>query len=115
MKSLVMLNEAVALDRVGGDATLLQEVAQLFLEDYPNSLTAIEAALRSQDPKALERAAHTLKGAVANFGVDPVVQSALALEMAGRNGDLSGCDSKLQDLKAKLAVLHQDLAVVSHA
>ena len=113
MKSLVLLNEAVALDRVGGDASLLQEVAQLFLEDYPNSLSAIETAIQSGDSKALERAAHTLKGAVANFGVDPVVQSALALEMSGRLGDLSGCDLKLADLKDKLAILHQDLATVS--
>lgn len=115
MKSLVMLNEAVALDRVGGDASLLQEVAQLFLEDYPNSLSAMESALAAGDAKALERAAHTLKGAVANFGVEPVVQAALALEMSGRLGDLSGCDAKLADLKAKLAVLHQDLTLVSAA
>ena len=110
-----MLNEAVALDRVGGDVSLLQEVAQLFLEDYPHSLSAIESALAHGDAKALERAAHTLKGAVANFGVEPVVQAALALEMSGRANDLSTCELQLADLKAKLAILHQDLAALSAA
>jgi HPt (histidine-containing phosphotransfer) domain-containing protein len=112
---LLILNHAVALDRVGGDQELLAEVAQLFLDDYPNNLREIEEALRISDPKLLERAAHTLKGAASNFGADPVVQPALALEMAGRAGNLSQTSGDFQRLTAALQGMHRDLELIVQA
>ncbi len=112
---LLVLNKAVALDRVGGDEELLAEVAQLFIEDYPNSMGEIQDALRTGDHKKLERAAHSLKGAAANFGADPVVKSALALEVAGRSGNLAGAPDYLAQLTSALASLHRDLEALSVA
>lgn len=110
---LEMLDMAVALDRVGGDEELLREVAQLFLEDYPQSVEAIEKGLSAGDARAVERAAHTLKGAVANFGVAEVVEVAFAVEQSGRRGDLSTVSGSLAQLKERLRVLHQDLERVA--
>lgn len=109
---LLVLNKATALDRVGGDEELLVEVAQLFIEDYPNSVGEIEEALRSGDAKKLERAAHSLKGAASNFGADPVVKSALALEVAGRSGNLSTAQQDYASLSAALQSLHRDLEAI---
>jgi PAS domain S-box-containing protein len=87
----------LALSRVGGDRDLLREVAQLFLESYPQDLVAIREAVHSGNAKALERAAHTLKGAVANFGALEAGRLALELERAGRAGDLAAA-SRLFEL-----------------
>jgi len=112
---LLILNHAVALEQVGGDQELLIEVAQLFLEDYPNSLREIEEALRTGDAKLMERAAHTLKGAAANFGAEPVVEPALRLEMAGRRGNLSAASGDFAQLTTALRGMHQDLERISAA
>jgi two-component system, sensor histidine kinase and response regulator len=106
---LLVLDRAVALDRVGGDEDLLAEVAQLFLEDYPNSLREIEEAVSRGDAKLLERAAHTLKGAASNFGANPVVDSAFALEMAGRRGAMGAIAPDYSDLLSALREMDQDL------
>ena len=74
------LDRSLALSRVGGDVELLQEIAQLFLEDAPNMLAAIDLALRSGDAHALERAAHSLKGSVSNFGAQCAYEAAFSLE-----------------------------------
>jgi HPt (histidine-containing phosphotransfer) domain-containing protein len=104
-----MLDITVALERVGGDEELLKEVAQLFLEDYPQSVEAIEQALAKGDARGVERAAHTLKGAAANFGVPPVVDAACAMEQSGRRGDLSGAPASFAALKQHLVILHTEL------
>lgn len=110
--NLSLLNLALALERVGGDRELLEEVAQLFLEDYPNSVAEIEVALAAGDPRGVERGAHTLKGAVSNFGADSVVETAFALEMAGRRGDLTTAPEDFIRLNARLSALHQELASI---
>ena len=83
------LNRAVALERVGGDEDLLREIAGLFLEDYPSLMTKIEQSVATGDAHNLERAAHTLKGSIANFGSDAAYQASFELEQIGRSKDLT--------------------------
>lgn len=111
-----MLNRAVALERVGGDEQLLQEVALLFLDDYPKVLEDIHTAIQAKNPQALERAAHTLKGSVANFGAEDVVEAAFVLESMGRSGDLAKAmecylrlDTLLKRLRPDLVALSQEV------
>src|SRR5207248_10364829 len=66
--SSTRLDRAAILARVEGDTTLLREVTDLFLEDAPRLLAEIRDAISRKDAKALERAAHALKGSIANFG-----------------------------------------------
>jgi HPt (histidine-containing phosphotransfer) domain-containing protein len=83
-----LLDSSAILDRVGGDVDFLEEIALLFAEDCPKLLTDIRSAIAAQNAGALERAAHTLKGSVANFGAEPAREAAFRLEMLGRSGDL---------------------------
>lgn len=66
----------------------LEEIAALFAEDCPKLIADIRSAIAAGNPGALERAAHTLKGSVANFGAEPAREAAFRLEMLGRSGDL---------------------------
>ena len=113
-EQLVRLDHAVALERLGGDEELLQEVAQLFLDEYPLLMTEIHEALQSRNAQRLERAAHSLKGSISNFGAEPAVDSALALEKIGRSGDLTDAVAAYAKLEAVMQQLHpcfQALAV----
>jgi signal transduction histidine kinase/DNA-binding response OmpR family regulator len=83
-----VLHYAAALDRVGGDFQLLQEVAQLFLDEYPETLERIRHGMEQGSAKDVEHEAHTLKGSVANFEAAATVRAALALETLGRSGSL---------------------------
>ena len=51
-----------ALERLGGDAALLSEVIQLFIEDCPARIAAIKAAVDAKDGAAIAREAHALEG-----------------------------------------------------
>ncbi len=103
---LVRLDYAIVLERLGGDAELLQEVAQLFLEEYPALMSEIREAAQRGDAQRLARAAHSLKGAVGNFVSEPAVQAALAVEMIGRSGDLTGAEAAYAQLAAVMRQLH---------
>jgi HPt (histidine-containing phosphotransfer) domain-containing protein len=84
-----LLDSSAILDRVGGDVDFLEEIAALFAEDSPKLLGDIRRAIEAGNAGALERAAHTLKGSVANFGAEPAREAALQLEMMGRSGNLA--------------------------
>ncbi len=105
-EQLMRLDYAVALERLGGDEELLQEVAQLFLDEYPTLMSEIQQAVAAGNARRLERAAHSLKGSVANFGADVAVQAALALEKIGRSGDLTGVGPAYQQLASVMNALH---------
>ncbi|MGQ0612926.1 MAG: Hpt domain-containing protein [Planctomycetaceae bacterium] len=90
IEGVAVLDLAGALERVGQDRGLLVEVAGLYLDDCPRLLTELAAALRTRDPGALQRAAHTLKGASATVGGTQVAALALHLEEMGRRGETTG-------------------------
>lgn len=65
-------------------------------------LAAIREATASGDGKALERAAHNLKGALGNFSVEAAVQAAGELWMMGRQRDLKSAGEALAGLEEEL-------------
>src|SRR5439155_3294376 len=77
------IDHAALLDRFGGDMELLHEIVGLFREDAPLQLEEVREALAAGDAVRLARAAHKLKGAVANFGPSPALDAAFRLEMQG--------------------------------
>lgn len=110
----VSLDRQVALSRVGGDFELLKEIAVLFLEDYPKSLADLRAAAARRDAKAVERAAHGLKGSVANFGAAAVVEAARSIEEMGRAQQIAEIEPMITQLEQALAVLQQELEALSY-
>ena len=106
---IVRLNSAVALERLGGDEELLREVARLFLDEYPALLVEIREAVAARDANALQRAAHTLKGSVSNFGADAAYNAAFVLEMMGRTRDLTNVERGLAELDEALQYIHPAL------
>jgi len=108
-----VLDRTAAIDRVGGDLALLQEVAQLFLDHSPEMLDAIKKAIEDSDAAALELAAHSLKGCVGTFGAAQAYRAALDLEAIGRNGRLSDAADALSKLETALGELAPAIATLT--
>ncbi len=106
---LAKLDCAVALERLGGDEELLREVAGLFLDEYPMLMNEIRTAIMSRDSDALQRAAHSMKGSVSNFGADGVYQAAFVLEKKGRAGDFDALEPCINQLASALEQIHSAL------
>ena len=100
-----VVDRAAVLDRVGGDEELLQEIIVIFMEEYPALINGIREAVKKQDPAALERSAHNLKGTVSNFGAPSATQAALDLELMGRKGDILRAPALVRVLELELVSL----------
>jgi PAS domain S-box-containing protein len=101
--TIVDLNDAV--ENLGGLWDLLVRTMEIFLEDVPAQLDEIAAGLKDCDSDAVAEAAHSLKGAVANFSADRTYQAALRLEQAARAGDLADSQKAHVELRAALEEL----------
>ena len=108
--NLAKLDRALALERLGGDEELLQEVAKLFLDEYPGLMSDIRQAIETSNSNQLERAAHSLKGSVANFGSDAAWQAAFALEKLGREQQLAGVETAYANLVMVMHTIQPELA-----
>jgi two-component system, sensor histidine kinase and response regulator len=100
-----VFNLSKALDRVEGDLELLQEMADLFLEECPHMVEEIDHAITAGDAQALQHAAHTLKGSVSNFAADKATEASFALEKMGRQQDLACAATALATLTQELGRL----------
>ena len=98
-----------ALNRIGGDTQLLQELCQIFLEESPKLLQKLRQAVAAGDADGVMRAAHSLKGESSYLGAGGTSQAARQLEEMGRSNDLSRAGETLGVLEREVAGLHFDL------
>jgi len=82
------INRDELSERLAGDMELLRDLGALFIEDYPNLINKIDNAINSKDSLALKKAAHTLKGSVANFSAQKAYEASYELEMNGKNEEI---------------------------
>jgi HPt (histidine-containing phosphotransfer) domain-containing protein len=100
-----VFNEKELLDRIDNDWEFLGETVQMLSSDGPALMDEIRRAADASDAAALGRAAHTLKGMVANFCSPTTHACAFEVEKMGRNGDLSSAPAAVKTLEARLMVL----------
>jgi CheY-like chemotaxis protein len=79
------------LKSLGGDDDpgLFAEIVELFLQDTPPRLAALEQALGSSDAKVIEETAHSLKSSCGNLGAIYLSDLCRKLEAMGQKRDLS--------------------------
>lgn len=92
---------AALLETLGGDDSMLGELLDLFLDDAPQRVAAIRAALTAGDAPALARAAHAYKGSAGALAADEVVQCAKQLEMLAKSGTLAGAAPIVELLQSR--------------
>ena len=110
-----VFDKASVLARIDGDTNLLKELAELFLENLPRLFMNVREAVTRGDARALECAAHALKGSVGNFAARPAVDAALRLEHIGHCGNLTVAESAFRALQEEIERLKPALADLSKA
>lgn len=107
------LDAAALLNYVDGDVELLQKLVEVFWDDCPRMMSDIREALDGDSPKALERAAHALKGSLSYFGTNSALQAALELEKLGQEGTMEGAVELFSKLEKGLAGLKPALGALA--
>ncbi|MCP9469104.1 MAG: Hpt domain-containing protein [Nitrospira sp.] len=98
-----------ALSRIDDDCETLHAMIEVFLEQGPRDLAAIQEALDRRDAAAAARSAHRFKGSVLQFCADAAVEAAKAVETAGKGGDVEETDRLFRKLETEAARLFEAL------
>jgi HPt (histidine-containing phosphotransfer) domain-containing protein len=92
-----------------GDSDLLSELTQMFLEEVPERLEALQEAVDKGDEQTIQRIAHTLKGSSGNMGARQMSRLCLDLEQAGESNDLSSAADILELLNKEFDRVREEL------
>ena len=106
-KSAAAFGESALLEQLCGDIELARNIVRTFLADLPKRLEAIKGHLRSRDAKSIANQAHTIKGAASAVSAEALAKSALALELAGKAGDLEDARRIFATLQEEFSRLKQ--------
>ncbi|GAG74717.1 unnamed protein product [marine sediment metagenome] len=103
--SPAVFDDSVILEQTEGDREFAKELAQIFIDSSELLLNEIDESFVRNDASTLQRAAHSLKGSVGNFGAPEVWQAAEELELLAERNDLAGAGESLKVLKQRIAGL----------
>lgn len=92
---------------VGAD--FIGELIDTFVNDAPQMLADMRAALRAGDAEAFRRAAHSFKSNSATFGAISLAAHAKELEMMGKAGTLDGASLKVDQLETEYRGVRDEL------
>ncbi len=101
----VWFNSEAALQRLGGNQTLLERLVQRFCEDLPTLLEQCSPAHRLSDPGALGKLLHTIKGTASTLGADALASASSQAENAIRAGELPDLSELHTSAQATLAAM----------
>jgi HPt (histidine-containing phosphotransfer) domain-containing protein len=97
------LIRAEALERVGNDEAFLEELLDLFGEEFESKTKALSEAISRRDATALRELGHSIKGAAANLSLPGLRASAQAMEQAGASLPL-----RIEDARTALETLRKE-------
>jgi two-component system, sensor histidine kinase and response regulator len=109
------VDAAAALRGTDGDAELLAELCELFVEEWPARHAELESACGAGDARRIERSAHGLKGVLAALGAGSAAASAAVLEHTARSGRLDAAADDLAALEHQIDRALPHLGVVPSA
>jgi HPt (histidine-containing phosphotransfer) domain-containing protein len=101
------LIRAEALERVGGDEAFLEELLDLFGEEFKVKSRALAEALSRRDAAAIREAGHAIKGAAANLSLPGLRAAAQAMERAGAEGRIDDAQTTLEVLRTEFERLRK--------
>ncbi|MBC7658544.1 MAG: Hpt domain-containing protein [Chitinophagaceae bacterium] len=91
------------------DKFAISLVVEAFLEAIPEGMAKLKASIVARDAKALAMAAHSLKGAILNFGAVEAVRLGQELENCGYAGTIDGVETLLNAFEEAVEVLIHEL------
>ncbi len=80
------------------EAWIVELIAQDFLSESEQQLTELSQAMHAQNREVAKRSAHTLKGLVANFHAQPIMDFAKSIEMHSEQGNFTVAEQLYQSM-----------------
>ena len=109
MHSTDPIDLEATLKRLDGDRALLRELIEFYFEDGPAAFDQLQSSLRQENFAAIERAAHSLKGLMANVGSGPAAHVAARIEDSARQKDLKTGLDAMPELQREMSRLQAAL------
>ncbi len=81
-------DQTEALNRLGGDQELLDEVWETFVHEVPVQMETLKKAIQAEKYLSVEKYAHSLMSSAANIGAGFMKDRAYKIEVAGKNNEL---------------------------
>ncbi len=96
-----------AMLRFANDEEFFKKMVNEFLNYAPEQIKAIEEAAKSGDAAAVQRHAHSIKGAAGNLSAVKIFSIAKEIEEKGKNGNLEEILPLVENLKSGIACLEE--------
>jgi len=98
-----VLDIAGAMTNMDGDAELLEEIMEIFMEMAQSQFDTLAQCIQLEEVDQVAIQAHSMKGGASNFCAHDFVASSLKLEKLAKSGSLAGAEDLLQQMKADFA------------
>jgi HPt (histidine-containing phosphotransfer) domain-containing protein len=98
------------MEAVGGNVKLLGRVRDAFTSQSPRLIDSMRDSIAQRNSDELYRSAHTLKGAISNFGMGEALDAAIQIERAGRDADFSRAATLLPTLESAVRELEERMS-----
>lgn len=85
-----------ALQRLGGNRSLLVTIANMFLAQIEPKRTALTTAVSQQDVESIRFTSHTIKGAAGDIGATALHRVAAKIEQLAKASELDSIDEQLE-------------------
>jgi len=105
-----LLNKEIALERLGGDESLLDKIWVKFQSCAPEQMTQLQSALDENKIEVVERIAHSLKSGAANIGAESLSQLANQTELAAKDNNMYQISSLTFQLNSELEKVIRQLS-----
>lgn len=96
-----------AMSRVGDDMTFYKEMVNEFINYIPEKLNLISEGIKAGDFDAVQKNAHSIKGAAGNLSAVRLHSLSLELENKGREKDASNAEDLVAELNRELKRLKE--------
>lgn len=106
-----VLDRQAIVERTGGEPELLKEIVELFQVDSTRLLGELRHALSAGDSRRGARLAHSLRGAIGNFGAPTACRAAETVEELSQSGNVvqaaAGFDTLAKEVRQLQSALRQ--------
>jgi HPt (histidine-containing phosphotransfer) domain-containing protein len=76
------------LERIGGDEAFLQELIDIYIEDFIEKYGQLKQAIEQGEFDTIKEVGHSLKGASGNLSLAGLQETAYSLELSGKEKNI---------------------------
>jgi len=99
-----------ALERVAGDESFLEELLDLYFEDFPQKIEQLQMAIEQKNFELIRKLGHSLKGSSSTLSLTFLQEASFQMEMAGGDKDIVKANKALAFLKKEFKRLEDFLS-----